>query len=102
MSLNSVQRAQTSCELHELRSLLPVSDADLADRLGLSVMDLRDVLDVTGRVDPREVWRVRDTLVSVAEAHDIPVPRFTVLSEDRRSAAEGWFGSWTVPDVDDL
>lgn len=96
MPINNRQRAATSAELMELRSRLPVTDEAFAERLDLTTAELHAALSVDG-ADPREVWRVRDLLVAVAEAKGVDVPEFSTLVDARRDDAARWFGVWEAP-----
>ncbi len=99
MSINEAQRRQTAEELQTLRSLLPQSDGELAGPLGYDVVEFCAILAMEPGVNPAQVWRVRDYLVAVARAEEIDPPAFSVLTDSGRHKAEGWFGSWDVPQV---
>ncbi|WP_303325361.1 DUF2316 family protein [Actinomyces radicidentis] len=101
MSINTAQRRQTSAELTALRASLPVSDEALASRLGWTVPELNQNLDMDVD-DPREAWRLRDFLIAVAQEKGVAVPEFSTLKDERRADAVGWFGSWDVPDASGL
>ena len=101
MSINTAQRRQTSAELTALRASLPVSDEALASRLGWTVPELNQNLDMDVD-DPRDAWRLRDFLVAVAQDKGIAVPEFSTLKDERRADAVGWFGSWDVPETTNL
>lgn len=98
MSINAAQRRQTAAELQSLRATLPVTDEALADRLGWTTGHVARTLAVEA-ADPRQTWRLRDTLAAVARAYDLPLPEFSTLKDSRRADAVGWFGTWDVPDV---
>ncbi|MDO4911361.1 MAG: DUF2316 family protein [Corynebacterium sp.] len=99
MSLNDEQRAQTGRELRALRAALPYTDGALEANLAFR---LQDILPMSDMVNPRDVWILRDYLVAAAEKAGIAVPDFTFLRDDMRRSAQGWFGSWQVPPVDNL
>lgn len=101
MSINEAQRRRTAEEFAALCSQIPVEEAALAERLGLTPEEFANVVQMRCP-DPREVWRVRDFLVAVARAHGIEAPEFTVLVESKRTSAHHWFGSWDVPSVKGL
>ena len=97
MSLSPAEVQATSQELRALRDALPLADAPIESALGYAPGGLQAALDI--QAGPIEVWRTRDYLVSLARAHGTPIPRFSRLSDDMRSQAQRWFGSWDIPAV---
>lgn len=92
MSLNRFQKKQNSRELNANFELSGLTLEELADRTGFSTDRLEAALSVVRAYDPADCWLVRDVLEqAVIDAGKTPVP-FTVLSEDKRSSAEMWFG----------
>lgn len=91
MSLNANEREATRKELGQNLLMSGLDSEMLASRLGRPEQDVQDALNVNG-TDPGLVWAVRDALVNQIEADGgEPVP-FTVLTDDARQAANGWFG----------
>jgi hypothetical protein len=102
MSINDAERRRTADELTSLRQMLPVTDEQLARRLGYGTDRLAEVIVMSPGVDPREGWRVRDFMLAVAEAHGITPPCFSLLKQSKRAQAQLWFGAWEVPEAGDL
>ena len=95
MSLNPAEKQRTRQDLQANRQLCPLSDEAIATALGWTPGHLQATLQVTSH--PTDVWRLRDFLVqAIRESGGTPAP-FSVLTNDKRGAAQGWFGSWTVP-----
>ncbi|MHA0034629.1 DUF2316 family protein [Deinococcus sp. PESE-13] len=95
MSLNPAEKQRTRQDLQANRQLCPLSDEAIATALGWTPGHLQATLQVTSH--PADVWRLRDFLVqAIRESGGTPAP-FSVLTDDKRGAAQGWFGSWTVP-----
>lgn len=91
MSLDADQRARTAAELDANLTLSGLTPEQLASRTGLSTARTEAVLRMEG-AHPVDVWLVRDALETAArESGERPVP-YSVLTEDARSAAAGWFG----------
>ncbi|MBU2664471.1 DUF2316 family protein [Actinoplanes bogorensis] len=90
MSLNEAERQRTKDELARNLELSGLSEVAAAAALGYAPDRLRDALSVDG-ADPVDVWEVRDFVErAVRESGREPVA-FTVLTEDARVRAEGWF-----------
>ncbi len=95
MSLNPAEVARTVQELRAARQFCPLSDDTIGTALGWTPQQLQEALDI--KADPADVWRLRDFLVqAISDLGGTPAP-FTVLTDDKRRAAQGWFGQWTVP-----
>ena len=80
-----------------MRDALPLADAPIEPALGYAPGGLHAALDI--QAGPIEVRRTRDYLVSLARAHGTLISRFSRLSEEMRSQAQRWFGTWDVPAV---
>ena len=91
MSLDADQRARTADEFAANLAQSGLTGEQLRARTGLDHERFDAALAVRD-ADPRDVWLVRDALeTAVRDAGGEPVP-FSVLTEEMRSAAAGWFG----------
>ena len=93
MSLDAAQRARTADEFAAALARSGLTREGLRAGTGLDRERFDAALEVRGGdADPRDVWLVRDALeTAVRDANGEPVP-FSVLTEEMRSAAAGWFG----------
>lgn len=91
MSLTEQQQSRTSSELEANLEVSGLDEEEVCRRLDWTLPRLEATRMVSG-ADPADVWRLRDALLrAVAEAGEDPVP-FTVLTNEVRSKAAGWFG----------
>lgn len=88
--LNAEEQATTSSELRQYLLVSELTNDQVADDLGFDPARLARTLDVV-EADPSDVWLVRDYLVQVLADQDRPQPGFTVLTDQARDKAAGWF-----------
>ncbi|MGO1263847.1 MAG: aldo/keto reductase [Brevibacterium aurantiacum] len=90
MSLNDAEISRTAAELRTNLELSGLSPSEAAADLLISETELSALLTARD-VDPASVWQLRDYLEqAVFDAGQRPAP-FTVLTEDNRRKAAGWF-----------
>ncbi|MGO1313277.1 MAG: aldo/keto reductase, partial [Brevibacterium aurantiacum] len=90
MSLNDTEISRTAAELRTNLELSGLSPSEAAADLLISETELSALLTARD-VDPASVWQLRDYLEqAVFDAGQRPAP-FTVLTEDNRRKAAGWF-----------
>jgi pyridoxine 4-dehydrogenase len=90
MSLNDAETARTAAELQENFDRSTLTLAEAAADLVITEGELRALLSVEN-VDPAAVWQLRDYLEqAVTDDGGEPAP-FTILTEDNRRKAQGWF-----------
>lgn len=91
MSLTEAEKIRTSQELRANLQLSGVTPDQLCVDLGFSARQLEDTLHVRGGSRPRDVWLLRDHLEDlVRDAGGVAAP-YSVLTEQARQAAAGWF-----------
>ena len=91
MSLTAEEQQRTCAELRANLALTGLADADVAAVLGFSAGQLAETLALGRASQPADVWLVRDYLEQrVLASGRTPVP-FTVLTEQSRQLAAGWF-----------
>jgi hypothetical protein len=93
VSLTAAGRARTSANL-EL-SGLTASQAGAAP--GFSARQLDEALSVSPAVSPARVWLLRDYLEQRVRAAGGSPAAYTVLTEQARLLAAGWFGVQAPP-----
>lgn len=93
MSLNAVSRRRTAHEFEANLAASGITRSELRERTGLDERRFDAAFAVrVGVADPVDVWLVRDALErAVRDAH-APLTEFSVLTEQMRAAAAGWFG----------
>ncbi len=97
MSLNGVERKQTSVERKANFTLSGVSAEDVQSHLRFSSHDFDETLNVSAASDPVNIWLLRDHLEILARDKGlVPVP-YRVLTEAARAAADRWFPLRTPP-----
>ena len=92
MSLDSAQRRRTAAEFAANLAASGLTRDELRVRTGLPATRFDTALAMQPGADPVDVWLVRDTLETAVAEADAPATPFTVLTEDMRAAANGWFG----------
>jgi hypothetical protein len=98
MSLNRKEQDDTRRELRENLDLAGLTPPEIARALRVSPERVESALGVHG-ASPVDVWLVRDYLdVTVRSRGRDPFP-FSLLTEESRSAAQGWFPLLDVSDV---
>lgn len=97
MSLTAAERARTSAELRANLELSGLTASEAAAALGCGARQLEEALSVSPAGSPARVWLLRDYLEQrVRAAGGSPVP-YTVLTEQARRLAAGWFGIQPPP-----
>lgn len=93
MSLNRAQRERTAAEFAANLAASGLTATQLRERTGLPAARFDAALAVSdATADPVDVWRVRDELETAVREADAPLTPFTVLTDEVRAAAQGWFG----------
>lgn len=92
MSLNSPQRARTAAEFAANLAASGLTREELRERTGLKPARFDSALSMAPGTNPGDAWLLRDTLETAVAEADAPLTPFSVLTDDPREAAAGWFG----------
>lgn len=93
MSLNPAQMGRTADELAANFHASGLTLGQLAELTGLSPERTAGVLALDPRSSsPEEVWLVRDKLETAVREDRGDLTPYSVLTEQARTAAAGWFG----------
>lgn len=95
MSLTAAERARTSAELRANLELSGLTASQAGAALGFSARQLDEALSVS----PARVWLLRDYLEQRVRAAGGSPVACTVLTEQARQLAAGWFGVQPPPGV---
>lgn len=97
MSLDDAQRARTAAEFRENLALAALEDHHFADDLGMDRREVDAIVAMEPGVDPARVWLLRDYLTNAIRARGLRPHPWATMTEQRRSAANGWFGLAEAP-----
>ncbi len=92
MSLTSPQRARTAAEFAANFAASGLTREELRERTGLPPARFDSALTMSPGTGPVDAWLLRDTLETAVREAGAELTRFSVLTDDARSAATGWFG----------
>lgn len=96
MSLNRTQQNITGQEMRANLVHSGLTETTLAEKLAWDRPRLDAVLNMED-ADPVDVWQVRDELLTLISDRGLAPEPFTVLTDNAREEAEGWFEPREAP-----